>query len=354
MNVTLINPSMSQGGTQRVISELANQWAFDGYDVTLILFMGSDIFYELDPRINVIDLGFSYSSVVDKFTNEFLMLFKLRRILKKSKSKFILSFVTQFNIIVILSCMFTKLRVFVSDRTTPMKKLPFIHGLLRKFVYRYCAGFIAQTSLAKELIEKEIPSINAKVIPNPVKSIKLDKSIKKENIILNVGRLTSTKGQKFLIEALANINNKDWKAVFVGSGPDYDYLRSYAIELNVQEQVQFEGACNNIDEILQRSRIFAFPSLTEGFPNALAEALSAGLACVSFDCETGPSDLINDGFNGYLVPVNRVDLFTERLNKLINDQDLVDLFSRNAIDTGIILERAHIANKYLSFCLNSK
>ncbi len=116
-----------------------------------------------------------------------------------------------------------------------------------------------------------------------------------------MGRFISSKQQSLLINIFDTIDDNNWKLIFLGDGPKLQELKSKAKTKKSFGRIIFEGNVSNVDEYYAKSKIFAFTSNSEGFPNALAEAMSAGCACISFDCIAGPSDLIKDEINGYLI-----------------------------------------------------
>ena len=149
-----------------------------------------------------------------------------------------------------------------------------------------------------------------------------------------VGRLIKTKHQDKLIEMFARVSPPDWKLVIVG----YDHLKqqhmerlkNLAKELNVEQRVIFTGKQNNTEDYYLKSSIFAFTSSSEGFPNVIGEAMSAGLPIVAFDCVAGPSEMIINGHNGFLIPLFDYDLFQNKLLQLMQDKDLREDFGANA------------------------
>src|SRR5690606_19824055 len=180
----------------------------------------------------------------------------------------------------------------------------------------------------------------------PVKKIQNYPDIAKEKLILNVGRLVTEKGQKYLIEAFSKINEKaDWRVVILGDGPLRNQLEEQVKILGLDKQVQFLGAVNNVDEWLAKASIFVIPSISEGFPNALAEAMSAGLPCVSFDCKTGPRDLIENYKNGILVEEKNVEELANSLQKLIDDPIL-----RLRLGTQAIVIKEHLSSDKIAKC----
>ena len=189
-------------------------------------------------------------------------------------------------------------------------------------LYRQATGIIVQTELAKTINEKFLGHPNIVVIGNPVKKIDGKALVAKEKIILNVGRFSSLKNQKFLIDAYHAIGDRTWKLVFVGTGPYLAEVKYRAIQLGVAENVEFLAEVEDIDTQYRRASIFAFASLSEGFPNSLAEALNTPVASIAFDCLSGPSELIEHNVNGFLIPVESKGQYIACLKRLMDDQEL--------------------------------
>ncbi len=354
MKLILVIPTMQQGGAERVMSELANAWSSQLHEVHLVLLAKSENFYTINDNVIIHNLDFSHSGLFSKIISELNVFFTLRKILKQQQPNFVLSFMSKYNILTIFAASYLNVKVIVSDRSNPKIQLPFLVSFLRKATYKFADGIIAQTSLAKIILEKETGNRNIKVIQNPIKDILINENIKREKIILSVGRLVEEKGQKYLLEAFSKIKNTDWKVVILGDGPLLHPLKNQIEALGLKDKVIMPGAVNEIDNWLAKSSIFAFPSVSEGFPNALVEAMAAGLPCVSFDCDAGPRDIILDGKNGYLVPLKNIDIFVSRIEVLINNEELRSQLSIEAAMIANILSIEKIANDYLIFCIDSE
>jgi len=350
IRILLIIPTLQQGGAERIVSELANYFAdISGVTVHVALLAKSSDFYLLDPRIVVHRLGFENRGFFHKIKSEFLIFLKLRLILKRYKPTGVLSFMTKYNVLAIIAGSFLSTKIFVSDRSNPKLRLPLYIHVLRKFLYRKAYGVIAQTSLAKDILWAQTKNNNIAVIPNPVRNVRRIPEVYRDNIIINVGRLVPEKGQKYLIEAFSKLQNPDWKLVILGDGPLRSQLEEQVRELQLQGQVIMPGSVKDVDLWLARSSIFAFSSISEGFPNALLEAMAAGLPCVSFDCDAGPRDIIENGVNGYLVAVRDVDQMASRINDLICDESLRHSIANRAI---VVREKYNIdkcARQYFDF-----
>ncbi len=356
MKILLIIPTLKHGGAERVVSELANSLVDKDHEVTIVLWIGRERFYSLDKKIDVVDFNSLHGSKIDKVMGLFTIVYRLRKLYRLKKPDAVVSFLTKSNILAILSKSFMHTKVYISERNSPDRwdSHSKVILALRDLTYKHATGFIAQTNTAKIATQERFGISRCIVMPNPIKEILLPKGIEKENIILNVGRLEEQKGQKYLLEAYAKLNRPEWKLVILGEGSLRDELEEYAKVLKISENVLMPGSVKNIDEWLGRARVFAFPSLYEGFPNALLEAMGAGLPCVSFDCETGPSDLIRDGKNGFLVPLKDTDLFTGRLQELIDNKNLRDQFSSEAIEVNTIYGLENISTVLLDFINNGE
>lgn len=355
LKIILIIPTLKQGGAERVMSELANEWAKTGdNDVHLILLTAGDLFYSLNDRVVVHRLGFENRNLLDKVKSEFQIFFRLRKLLKSLNPDFILSFMIKYNIFTLLASTFLNSRVFVSDRSNPQKKVPFLLSLLQKVTYKYATGIIAQTTLAKNVLEKSTKNKNVRVIPNPLRNVKLYPHLQRRKAIINVGRLIDAKGQAYLLQSFSKLSDKSWELIILGEGPLREELTNMTKELSIEGRVSMPGSKTNVDEWLAISSIFAFPSISEGFPNALVEAMAAGLPCVSFDCDAGPRDIIQNNKNGYLVNLKDTDLFKDKLEMLIKNDELRDGIGKEALSIRDSLEVEKIAMDYLTFCLGKK
>ena len=145
-----------------------------------------------------------------------------------------------------------------------------------------------------------------------------------------VGRLIESKHHDKLIEMFARVVIPGWKLLIVG----YDHLKQKNMsklkklisELNVEDRVILVGKQKNVDYYYLKSKIFAFTSSSEGFPNAIGEAISAGLPVVTYDCIAGPSEMIINSSTGFLIPLFDRDQFREKLELLMRSKELREKF----------------------------
>lgn len=349
MNICLFSASLEQGGAERVMSVIANEFVRNGHSVTIFTLVDLPIFFDLNENIKIHCLGFENKGPFSRIFNQFKAIFQLRKLLKKQESEVILSFMVKYNIITILATLNTKVKVFVSDRSNPLKELPFVQTFLRKKLYPKATGIIAQTSFAKEIMTKTLgQSHTIKTIHNPIPPF-IKKGLLQEKIIISVGRLVKLKGHEILIKAFSKTKNENWKLIILGQGPEQESLQNLAGDLNLEDKVILPGAVKNVNEWLEKSSIFAFTSFSEGFPNALAEAMVAGLPCVSFDCNAGPRDLIINEKNGFLIPVGDKEELIKCLNKLMGSETLRQTIGNKATLISKDLDNKTISQEYLDF-----
>jgi GalNAc-alpha-(1->4)-GalNAc-alpha-(1->3)-diNAcBac-PP-undecaprenol alpha-1,4-N-acetyl-D-galactosaminyltransferase len=349
----LVIPTLSSGGAERVISILANHWASIGVKVHLVLLAEAEAVYPIDELIVLHKLGRGFTGKLNKLRAIFEVYLGLRNCIKENQPDFILSFNTPYNIFTILASFGLKVPLIVSDRNYIPLALPKSERVVRAQLYKLCSGIIYQTSDELKIREnvKLLEVLESEVIANPLRKLKIE-SRERENIILSVGRLVEQKGHRDLIQAFYHLENrKEWKLLILGDGPLRGALNKQIKQLNLMDEVKLLGRVNDVDHYFSRSKIFVFPSYFEGFPNALSEAMGAGLAVISYDCMTGPKDLIKNRVNGLLCELGKVSELTELMNELIHDELLIDRLSKNAIEVNHIYSEDKISRLYLDFCI---
>jgi GalNAc-alpha-(1->4)-GalNAc-alpha-(1->3)-diNAcBac-PP-undecaprenol alpha-1,4-N-acetyl-D-galactosaminyltransferase len=328
--ICLIVPSLKAGGMERVMAEVANYLSEDSdLEVHLILFSDRENFFKLLPDVHIHRPDYDSR-------NKFKLIINfgryLRGKLKEINPVSVLSFGSMYNSFVLLFSRGLGINVYVSDRSNPYRntELTFrkdpikrhdgiLHYFLKKILYKKAAGILVQTEKAKEIEANFSGHHNIILFPNPVRDIKEYPEEDRENWIINVGRFINTKNQLFLIEAFGKIRFGDWKLVFAGDGPQLEKAKKIANDLKLSDHIYFLGNVNDVDRYLRKSEIFAYPSTSEGFPNALTEAMKSSLACIAYDCVAGPSDIISDGINGILVEVGDRLEFQNKLEELMKD-----------------------------------
>lgn len=345
MKICLTNSALHCGGAERALSELANHLVARGYDVTIFLLFKKDIFYTIDPRIKIVEPDFSRDTM-NKYLYGFRTIAYIRSSLKEINPDVVLNFF--FPSYFLLCTVGLKFPIYISIRNNPANKMTLDPFWLRRVIYKRARGIIAQTNYAARVIYEQVKHPNIKVIPNYIRAVD-KKNITPKNQIITVGRLVKGKGHNDLLDIFASLNRPDWKLVFAGDGPLRKTLEQKAIDLGIQEQTVFAGFQPDVDIVLQEAKIFAFCSYSEGFPNALLEAMATPLPCISYNCNAGPSDVIKDGTNGYLVPVGNKEMFAQKLLQLMDDAPLRNELAKQSAITIEDFGSARLFQSYIDF-----
>lgn len=348
--ICFISPSLSQGGLENAVVVVANEFADLGYEVSIICIYNNPIFYKLRNSVNIISPIYSRKQYLSMFYYLKSIVF-VRNEVSKIKPNVIISYGDYINFISIIATRFLRIPVFISDRSSPNKKFPFAVDFLRRRTYGQSDGIIAQTERAKIQKIKMLSGYkNIEVIPNPLRKIVNYADIEKENIILAVGRHYDVKGLDRLLRAYAQVKTSNWKIVIAGSaGPQTEDLKTLAAELNLSNDVEFLGAVKEIDKIFAKSKIYVLPSRSEGFPNALIEAMAHGLPCVAFDVVAGPAEIINNGINGILIPDGDITAMAHAIKLLMENKDLRNSVGKEALRVNEELSVTTITRKFLEF-----
>lgn len=343
-------PTLTAGGAERVASILANHWC-EARRIIIITYFRGPAFFEIDPRVTIECLGLqpnrgSIRRILDVVTASW----RFRRLVGRLRPAFVLSFMNKYNAFCLAALGGSSVPVIVSERDSPIEKLPKARVIARDALYPLAAGLICQTERGREFITSRTNIRRAVVIPNPIDTIIEPGPRRAEKIILGVGRFVPKKGFDQLIAAFAAMSDDSWKLVLCGDGPLRAQLEAQAEALGVAGRTEFPGLLKDLRPHLSKAAIFAFPSLYEGFPNALAEAMVSGLPCVSYDCPTGPAELIDHGENGLLVPLGDVAGLTQCLNRLAQERAYAEQLGEQAALLGERLHPRRIAGEFLRFC----
>jgi len=347
-------PSLSAGGMERVMTELINNFVKrEKVEVHLVLYgKGRKIFYSIDSKVVTHIPHFKFRDSQRTLSTIQTMRW-LRKEIKKITPVVVLSFGNWWNNLVLLSLIGLPYSIFVSDRSQPDKNLGRIHNFLRTHLYKKAKGIICQTEQAKIITLKRYSYKDVIVIGNPIREIHKQKNIDRENIIISVGRMIDTKHFDRLVSVFSRLNVSSWKLIIIGGDSNKQNnlhkLREQIKILKLEEKVLLEGYQNNIDEYLLRSKIFAFMSSSEGFPNVIGEAMSAELPVIAYDCVAGPRDMIEDGKNGYLIPLYDDDLFLEKLEYLMKyeaEREKMGHYARQSIKK---YDSSHICEEFYKF-----
>lgn len=337
LKLTFVISSLSSGGAEHVMSIMANYWAKKNWNITIItLDSPKSDFYELHPNIKRIALGLmsDSSNSLIAIKNNVSRLIRLRREIKSSKPDIVISFMDRMNIMTLLATRGLGLKVAISERTDPAyHDCGRIWSLLRNLTYPWADAIVVQSNKVRQWIEGIVKNGATFVIPNPICNvngkINIDQSYittlrntESKRTIVAMGRLSAEKGFDLLLNAFAKTtqSHPNWCLIVLGDGKDRDTLKRLGSELGVAERVSLPGRVKEPMQFLLRADMFVLSSRYEGFPNALLEAMACGLPVVSFDCPSGPREIIRNGIDGLLVAPEDVNAMSMVMGRLMSDE----------------------------------
>lgn len=308
--------TLSSGGAERVVSILVNKLINKDFDITIFLWIGSNVFYDIDKRVKIISIEKECGS-----KNILKKTLWFRSFIKNNPPSLILSFLAIFNILVLASLVGIRVKKVVCERNDP-RYTPFWGWLrrVRNVIYYLADGVLTQTDNNKSYFSKRLQK-KIKVIYNP---ILMDYDLvgsalwaNKDNSIISVARLEPQKNQKMLIRAfsLFSLKHPTYKLVIYGKGKSHDELTKYIKDLNLEKKICLAGVTQDIFDKMKVADIFVLSSYFEGMPNTLLEAMCVGLPCISTKV-SGAVDLIRDGENGYLVDIDDAYTMAEKMDTL--------------------------------------
>lgn len=330
MRLVLVISSLQAGGAERVLSTMANFWEEKGWAVSIVTFddVSSQPFYTLKPRIRHIPLALfgNASSILGGVCNNWRRVRKLRRTICENAPDAIISFIDKTNVLVLLATWGMSIHVVVSERTDPRQySFGRIWNSLRLLTYLKATHVVVQTHRAKEYFPKILQS-KVVVIPNPVTPIPKAQQISQASFqkpfIAFMGRLVEEKGFDLLLRAFARLANKfpQWSLNVFGEGPLRVSSEMLCDELGLSERVQFHGLIRNPYDVLIQADLFVLPSRTEGFPNAMLDAMACGLPVIATDCPSGPGEIVHHGNDGLLVPTENEEQLGRAMQRLMENE----------------------------------
>lgn len=344
--------SMGKGGAERVTTNLANYLIKDNA-VSIVTTTSIDTLYKIDSKVMIKALD-----NIERKTNFIVRNIKriknLKKIIKNDNPDLIISFLPEPTYRVLITNLFNKRKIIVSVRNDPKVEYnTLFKKILMKILFKRANGFVFQTEEAKQFFSKKI-QLRSIIIPNPLNPDFIIERYegKREKKIVNVGRLESQKNQKLLIDAFNIVQKKypDYELHIYGDGSLRENLQTQINRLKIENKVFLHGIIDNVREEIYKAKLFVLSSDYEGMPNALMEAMSLGISCISTDCPCGgPRFLIQNNENGILVPVNDVNAMSDSILSLIENAKKCDKIGKNATMIGQLLNPDCITNTWLKY-----
>lgn len=339
--------NMGAGGAEKVISILSNYLSRQNIEIRILTTSKEElcVFYDIDKRVKVVSLFKEY--VIKKKMDKINCIAKY---ISSYKPDCVISFLDHVIFYTYFACKKTKTKLIVSERNNPYKvpSNPILR-LVRNYIFRHASGCVFQTNDAMKYFKERFN--RGVVIPNPVTEFKDYLCCQRKNNILVVGSDKKEKNRVLFYKAFSIFlkNKHNFQAIIVGEN-SFEKDKQTLDELNITDSIKFVGKDNKWQDKYYDSAMFVLPSDFEGMPNALLEAASIGIPCISTDCPIGGSkDILNNGEFGILTEVGNAEKMAQAMVSLSEDQTLVNKFSSAS---KIVKEKYsvnNICNKWLVF-----
>lgn len=316
MKIIFVTATLTSGGSERVMSLVANQLAERGHRVEIVNLNKHIVFYPIRKDVH---LSFAEEEVGSSIIKKIGW---LRKYVKAKKPDVVVPFMEAVYCVTLLALIGVHVPVISSERIDP-RHSPRVRNILRKIFLPLTTHLVVQTKDIKAFYPKFIQK-KTSIIYNPVSETVFHlQDEPKENVIISVGKLDGQKNQKLLINAFANIAEDfpDWKLVIYGEGPQREALEFRIKNLELRKQILLPGRCETVIEEMNRAKVFAFSSDFEGMSNAILEAVCVGLPVVTTNV-SGAKELVKEGEGGFVVPIRDEKALTTAMKTLMTNETL--------------------------------
>lgn len=349
LTIAFIVDSISRGGAGRVVSRLANRLK-ERFRVSILTVFDGTCDYEVEDGVLHRSLVNKGEDLKDSFS---LRIRRIREYCQQEQVDVVISFLTEINVYAILAGMKQKWKTIISERNDPHNEPPDKRvRLLRKLFYGFADGYVFQTENARNYYCDKIAKKGC-VIPNPISDdIPAPYAGVRTKRIVSVGRLHKQKNYELAINAFARIAQEfpDYSYEIYGDGAERMHLQEIVADLGLEDRINFMGHCTNVLAKIYDAELFVMSSNYEGLSNALIEAVAIGLPIISTDHPIGGARAtITEGANGYLVPTNDVQAFSETMREYLNGDSRLDITQQSIEKFRERLDIKNICDEWTSY-----
>ncbi|WP_370391191.1 glycosyltransferase [uncultured Winogradskyella sp.] len=333
-NITILSITLGSGGAEKVISLLLKELKKD-YNVTLVIFY-RDIHFPIpeDVNLKVFSSSKSIRPFLLKVYDSVRFVFKYLRFVRKNNIDISISFLAFPNLINGFVSMFNShVKTIISERgypsdNTTSKTSHLISKVFYPILYNKCDKLFSNSiHINNDLKDNFGVRIPMEVIYNPIEMP--DKTVESSLLtkvtdkleIITAGSLIIRKNQIMVIRAIKE-SNLNYNFLILGGGELENYLNDQISTLDLVDSVTLKGVVKDVNSYFVKSQCFILSSFTEGFPNALLEAMASGLPCISTNCLSGPLELLNENEP---ISIENGDFYVGKYGVLVNNDDHIGL-----------------------------
>lgn len=349
---------LEQGGAERVVSNLANQFAREGYEVLLATEWYGENEFSIDREVRRVHVGLREGDEKKSRIAQFLLRVKyLREFMKTERPDILIAFAQRANYRALMAAPGTGIPVLISIRTDPVGHYDALSDKIQiPLLFPRAAGCVFQTEGQRDFFAPYLQE-NSRVILNPVHDKYLDvpEPVERKREVVQSGRLVDFKNQPMLLHAFMEVHKKHPDYILkIYGGDSFDGTKEILEDIieknNAGSYIRLMGASDSLEKDLVDAAVYAFSSDWEGLPNALLEAMALGLPIVATDCPCGgPRTVMEDGVNGVLIPIKDPKALEEGINRLIENPGLGEQLGRNARKIGEIANGAAIFRQWRDY-----
>ena len=342
MKIAFVTNCLASGGSERVLSILANSMSERGHSVEVLAMHTPTVFYKLRPEVHYVFSGDAChsASLAKRF-------WWLRKHLKENRPDVIVAFMNRVYCATLLSTIGLHIPVITSERNDPEYAALYVKWLI-KALLPLTTHHVVQTEAIKAYYSKRIQR-KTSIIVNPVNDAVFDapEATEKKDIVVSVGRLDPQKNQRMMISAFARLADKypQWKLVIYGEGPIRQELEAFIAEKNLSVRILLPGRREDVFCKMREAKVFCLSSNYEGMSNALIEAICLGMPIVT-TLVSGVKELIKNGQNGIVTSVGIEEELVAALDRIMGDEELRQRFACENIKRGHLFERDNTVNQW--------
>lgn len=330
---------LEQGGAERVVTNLANQFVEKGYEVIIATEWYGENEFQTDPRVKRVHVGLRAEDKKKNHVIQILLRVKyLTKFIKEEKPDILIPFARKALYRGLMSAYFIKIPILISIRTDPVGHYEEWSDKIQiPILFPRADGCVFQTEGARDFFAPRLQK-NSRIILNPINPKYIGTPIpeKRTKTVVQSGRLVDFKNQPMLIKAFVEVHKKhpDYDLKIYG-GDSFDGTKEILEELieknKAGDYIHLMGASDSLEKDLADAALFAFTSDWEGLPNALMEAMALGLPIVATDCPCGgPRTIMTNGVDGLLIPIKDQKALEDGINYLIENPEIAENMGRKA------------------------